>query len=186
MGKTYSFPGSGIIRTRLRLDWPQFRSRITDWVKQSRRGIVQGAALGLFVAICYSLFIFLQVVARRSFWFPSVQVTAWQIVASYFAAFVSAGALVGALAPALRWRLGGVLAGMLAGVLVYGITQLVVYGLASGWLTASLQPGLGLGGAMGYLLHYQLVPERRWPQYREVVSVIMLGVVLVALELLIG
>jgi len=115
-----------------------------------------------------------------------VQVTAWQIVASYFAAFVSAGALVGALAPALRWRLGGVLAGMLAGVLVYGITQLVVYGLASGWLTASLQPGLGLGGAMGYLLHYQLVPERRWPQYREVVSVIMLGVVLVALELLIG
>ena len=186
MGKSYSFPTSGQIRTKLRLDWRGLLGRAREWLKKSRSGIVQGALLGLFVAVCYSFIIVIQVVARRSIWFPSVDLTAWQIVGSYFAAFLSAGAVVGAFAPVLRWRVAAVLLGILAGALVYGITQLIGYGFEPDWFKFPAQAGVALGGPIGYLLHYQLVPERRWSQPREIVSIIIMGIVLVLVELRIG
>ncbi len=186
MSKSYSFPSSGEIRTKLRLDWRQLLTRGREWLKQSRSGVVQGALVGLFVAVCYSIIIVLQVVARRSIWFPSVDLTAWQIVGGYFAAFLSAGVVVGAFAPVLRWRIAAVLLGVLGGALVYGITPVIGYGFQPGWFHFAAQAGVALGGPIGYLLHYQLVPERRWSQFREVVSIIVMGVVLVMVELRIG
>jgi len=184
--KTYSYPRSGTIASRLRLDWAQLRSRGADWLKESRRGLAAGTFVGFSVAVCLSLFVLLQALARRSLWFPSVQLTAWPILAGYFIAFVCAGAIVGILAPLLRWRVAAVLAGMVGGVLVYSTMGLATSGFASLWLKGSLQLGIGFGGPLGYLMHYQLVPGRRWSQHREILSIAVLGVMLVTVEVLLG
>ena len=186
MPKSYSFPTAGPVKSKLRFDWGKLPHRILDWFKESRRGVVLGAGVGLFVAVVYSLFVSVQAVARRSVWFPAVELTLWQIIAGYLAAFVVAGALVGAFAPVLRWRVAAVVAGMLAGIVVYGLTGAALYGSVLAALRGSVQIGLGMGGPVGYYLHYELVPERRWSQSREALSIIALGVVLVVIELLLG
>jgi hypothetical protein len=125
-------------------------------------------------------------VAHRSIWFESVELTAWQIVVSYVVALPTAGALVGAFAPVLRWRVAAVLLGILGGFLVYGLTQAVIDGFQRGWLKFPVQAGIALGGPIGYLMHYQLVPERRWSKLREILSIVIMGVVLAFVELRIG
>ena len=183
MSKTYSFPPSGVIKSKFRLDWRQVLARARQWLKESGRGILMGAITGTCFAVLLSLLVLVQVVVRRSVWFPSLELNAWQVIGGYFAAFVAAGGVVGAFAPALRWRLIAMFAGMFAGVLVYALIGIIADGWSRVSFHGALQLGLGLGGPMGYLLHYQLVPERRWPQYREVLSVLALGAALGIVEL---
>jgi hypothetical protein len=182
MGKTYSYPTSVTLRTRLRLSWPEFLRSAKDWRRTSRRGITIGIIVGLLMAACFSALVLLQALARHSSWVPSVQLSVWEVVGGYFAAFTLAGAVLGALAPVLRFRVGAYAGGIIGGVLIYASLGGLAYGFKSGWLRDGLILGL-VFGLVGYWGHYQVMPERHSSRTREIISLLALALLTVIAEL---
>jgi hypothetical protein len=185
MSKAYSYPGSGSVRTRLRLSWPGILAWVENWGKQARRGIPLGALVGISMAGLLSAFALFQAALHHSLWFPSVQLNLWQIVAGYVIAFTFAGAVVGAFAPILRLAVGAYLAGILGGMIVYSAVGGLAYGFHTGWLREGLVLGL-VGGPVGFYLRYRAAPRGRSSKARDVVLLVVLGVLTIVVELLLA
>ena len=184
VSKSFSFPAAGPVRTRIRLGWTEFRTQASAWPRQSRFGTKAGALIGLLFAACLSVFVILQALARRSLWFPSVQLSLWTIIAGYIIAFTLAGASVGALLPVLRIRIGAILGGILGGIVVYGILGRFAFGTVE--VRGALSLGMAFGAPIGYLFHYESFPEKHSVLKREVLWLVSLTVVLGVAEIVLN
>jgi hypothetical protein len=110
-----------------------------------------GVFCGLAMATCFSAWVLLLVLLRGSPWFDKYQMSAWQIVAAYYAAGLLGGLVFGVLWPLSRTSWGAVVLGSLIGVIAYAAVGMIMHGALS-WQSVhdGMVLGVPIGGFVGY------------------------------------
>jgi hypothetical protein len=79
----------------------------------------QGVLFGMAMAVFYSVFVSGIYLVRGPDYLDSYDAALWQVIGSYFAGGILAGAIVGALQPLVRFRVGAMIVFSLAAFFVF-------------------------------------------------------------------
>jgi hypothetical protein len=112
-----------------------------------------GVLCGLAAATCFSAWVLLLVLLRGSPRFEKYGMSAWQIVAAYYAAGLLGGVVLGLFWPLTRTSWGAVALGSIIGVIAYAVIGMSMHGAFS-W--QSLHDGMILGVPIGGFVGYRV------------------------------
>jgi hypothetical protein len=106
------------------------------------------------MATCFSAWVLLLVLLRGSAWFDKYEMSAWQIIATYYGTGLVGGLVLGVCWPLTRTSWGAVALGSMIGALVYAGVGISMDGALS-WkaLGEGLILGVPIGGFVGYRVH---------------------------------
>jgi hypothetical protein len=96
-------------------------------------------------AVAFSLYVGALSLLRGSVQYDRYQMSAWSIVATYFAVGLAGGIALGLLRPLTRWALGVAFVGWVVGTLVYGGIAIVM----KGFNRQQVIDGMVLGALVG-------------------------------------
>ena len=105
------------------------------------------------MATCFSAWVLFLVMLRGSTSFDKFQLSAWQIIATYYAVGLAGGVITGLFWPLSRTLCGAVILGSLVGTVVYIGVGIGMHGAVS-W--QSVEDGMILGVPIGGVVGYRL------------------------------
>jgi hypothetical protein len=136
----YSYPSTGPIRSCI---WRPMPPMDFSW----------GFGWSLAFATGYSIFVLLLSVLRRATYWPTYNLSTWQIIGIYYAAAIINGLVLSVSRPLLKWRLGAFFVGMLVAGVVYGLFGLKMIGWHEAVVWMALVLSVLVGGGLGIVFY---------------------------------
>jgi hypothetical protein len=119
---------------------------------RARSNLRWGLGWTLSVATLFSCYVLVLTLLRGSTHFEQLGMTAWQMIAGYYAAAIVSGVLLALLRPFADRRYGALLVGALVGASIYGAIGVAMYGFRPvvGWVALIVAP---FAGGLGVVIY---------------------------------